>query len=208
MGFDVSEADRLLMTTRSVRRRLDRSRPVPVSLVHEALAVAVQAPTSGGSQDWQWLVVTDAATRAAIGGVYRRASQAVQRGAVEEDSAEVRSAAVLTEHLGEVPVLVLACYQRRGWHARSPYRALVDATVYGSVYPAVWSLQLALRARGLASCFLAAHLRFADEVAVIVGLPGDIGQAGMVAIAWPDRDDFRVARRRPVDEVVRFDRWE
>jgi nitroreductase len=207
VSFDVSEADRLLITTRSVRRRLDRSRPVPVSLVREALAVAVQAPTSGGDEDWRWLIITGPAVRAAIGAVYRRASEAIGPPAAERDSPQARSAAVLTEHLAEVPVLVLACYQRRGWHARSPHRELVHATVYGSVYPAVWSLQLALRARGLASCFLAAHLRHTDEVAAIVRLPDDLGQAGMVAVGWPDRDDFRPARRRPVDEVVRLDRW-
>ncbi len=205
MGFDVGEADRLLMTTRSVRRRLDRHRAVPVGLVRDALDVAVQAPTSGGTQDWRWLVVTDRQIRAQIGAVYRRASQAIARPG--SASAQDRSAEVFTDHLGEVPVLVLACYLRRGWHARSPHRALVDATVYGSVYPAVWSLQLALRSRGLVSCFLAAHLRHADEVAELVGLPEDIGQAGMVAVGWPDRDDFHPARRRPLDEVVRFDRW-
>ena len=205
MSFDINEADRLLMATRSVRRRLDRRRAVPLELIREALGVAVQAPTSGGAEDWRWLVVTDAAVRARIGAVYRRASLAIA--APAEDSAQARSAAAFTEHLGEVPVLVLACYQRRGWQQRSPHRALIDASVYGSVYPAVWSLQLALRARGLVSCFLAAHLRFADEVADLVSLPDDIGQAGMVAVGWPDRDDFRPARRRPLDEVVRFDRW-
>jgi nitroreductase len=207
MGFDVGEADRLLTTTRSVRRRIDRQREVPLGLVRGALEVAVQAPTSGGDQDWRWLVVTDPATRAAIGAVYRRASEAIVRPATEAASAHDRSAQVFTDHLGEVPVLVLACYLRRSWHARSPYRALVDATVYGSMFPAVWSLQLALRARGLVSCFLAAHLRYGSEVAALVGLPDEIGQAGMVAVGWPDRDDFRPARRRPLDEVVRFDRW-
>lgn len=207
MGFDVSEADRLLMTTRSVRRRLDRHRAVPPGLIRDTLQVATQAPTSGGNQDWRWLVVTDPQIRAEIGAVYRRASEAITRPGPTTASAHDRSAEVFTQHLGDVPVLVLACYQRRGWHERSPHQALVDASVYGSMYPAVWSLQLALRSRGLVSCFLAAHLRFADEVADIVGLPEDIGQAGMVAVGWPDRDDFRPARRRPVDEVVRFDRW-
>lgn len=207
MGFDVDEADRLLMTTRSVRRRLDRGRPVPLSLVQEALGVAVQAPTSGGGEDWRWLVITDAQVRAEIGAVYRRASLALQRPASVTPSAQECSEAAFTDHLGEVPVLVLACYQQRAWHARSPYRALVDASVYGSVFPAVWSFQLALRARGLASCFVAAHLRFADEVAALVGLPGDVGQAGLVALGWPDRDEFRPARRRPIADVVRFDRW-
>jgi nitroreductase len=207
MGFDVGEADRLLTTTRSVRRRLDMSRSVPLALVREALTVALQAPTSSGNQDWRWLVVTDPAVRAAIGAVYRRASDAVKSRVPAQDSADTQSAAVLSERLGEVPVLVLACYQRRDWHAHSPYRALVDATVYGSVYPAVWSLQLALRARGLASCFVAAHLRFADEVAASVGLPDDFGQAGMVAVGWPDREDFHPARRCPLESVMRFDRW-
>jgi nitroreductase len=206
MGFDLTEADRLLMTTRSVRRRLDRSRPVPVSLIREALTVAIQAPASGGAGDGRWVVVTDPAVRAAIGQVYRKASRAVTQ--PDRVTADTRSAAVFTEHLGEVPVLVLAGYLRRGWHAHSPHRALVDATVYGSVYPAVWSLQLALRARGMVSCFVAAHLRHADEVAALVGLPDDIAQAGMVAVGWPDRDDFRPARRRPLDDVVRFDRWQ
>jgi nitroreductase len=207
MGFDVSEADRLLTTTRSVRRRLDRHRAVSPGLIRDALRVATQAPTSGGNQDWRWLVVTDPQIRAEIGAVYRRASEAIARPATGAPSAHDRSAQVFTDHLGEVPVLVLACYLRRGWQSRSPHRALVDASVYGSIFPAVWSLQLALRARGLVSCFLAAHLRYADEVADLVGLPADIGQAGMVAVGWPDRDDFRPARRRPVDEVVRFDRW-
>src|SRR5689334_12667842 len=143
MGFDVSESDRLLMTTRSVRRRLDRRRPVPPELIREALQVAIQAPTSGGNQDWRWLVVTDPATRAEIGRVYRRASEAIARPATGAASAHERAAEVFTHHLGEVPVLVLACYQRRGWHGRSPHRALVDASVYGSIYPAAWSLQLA-----------------------------------------------------------------
>jgi nitroreductase len=97
MGLDVGEADRLLMTTRSVPQ------------VRDALTVAVQAPTGGGDQDWRWLVVTDAATRAAIGDVYWRASQAIQPAAADQDSAEAQPASALTEHLGVDKVV------RFGW---------------------------------------------------------------------------------------------
>jgi nitroreductase len=207
-GFDLGEVDRLLTTTRSVRRRLDRQRTVPLALVLDALAVAVQAPTSENRQDWRWLVVTDPTVRADIGAAYRRACATTTPPASSPADRQEESAAVLAEHLDEVPVLVVVGYRRCRWHARSSHRAVVDATVYGSLYPAVWSLQLALRARGLASCFVAAHLRYAEDVARAVSLPDDIAQAGLVAVAWPDRDHFRPARRRPLTEVVRFDRWD
>ncbi|MEV6985845.1 nitroreductase family protein [Sphaerisporangium sp. NPDC051017] len=76
------------------------------------------------------------------------------------------------------------------------------------MYPAVWSFQLAARSRGLGSCFVAAHLRYADEVAQLLGLPEQIGQAGMVAVALVKGDGFRPARRPPLDQVVHQDRWQ
>ena len=65
--------DELLTTTRTVRKRLDLSREVPLELIRECLAVALQAPSGSNRQDWHWVVVTDAATRRAIGEYYRQA---------------------------------------------------------------------------------------------------------------------------------------
>src|SRR4051795_3015948 len=65
--------DELLTTTRTVRRRLDLTRDVPLSLVRECLEIALQAPSGSNRQGWHWVVVTDADRRAAIGEVYRRA---------------------------------------------------------------------------------------------------------------------------------------
>ena len=70
---DIVNADRLLTTTRSVRRRLDFDRPVPAALIEECLTVALQAPTGGNLQVWRFVVVTDPDKRAAIADVYRRA---------------------------------------------------------------------------------------------------------------------------------------
>ena len=44
--------DELLTTTRSVRKRLDLARPVPMELVRECLEVALQAPTGSNQQGW------------------------------------------------------------------------------------------------------------------------------------------------------------
>ena len=64
--------DELLSTTRSVRKRLDLSRPVEPELIRECLELAVQAPTGGNSQGWHFIVVTDASRRQALGDIYRR----------------------------------------------------------------------------------------------------------------------------------------
>ncbi len=59
--------DELLTTTRSVRKRLDLSRPVPMELIRECLQIALQAPTGSNAQKWHWIVVTDPGQRKAIG---------------------------------------------------------------------------------------------------------------------------------------------
>jgi len=63
--------DELLTTTRTVRKRLDLTRPVPLDLVRECLEVALQAPSGSNQQGWQWVVVVDETQRRAVGDIYR-----------------------------------------------------------------------------------------------------------------------------------------
>src|SRR3954454_23806151 len=76
MSVPTLTPDELLTTTRSVRKRLDLTRPVPMELVRECLEIALQAPSGSNRQGWHWVVVTDAERRAAVGEVYRRAVEA------------------------------------------------------------------------------------------------------------------------------------
>src|SRR5256885_7272787 len=72
MAFDLSQTDRLLTTTRSVRKRLDLTRPVERATVLECLDIALQAPTGGNTQRWRWLVIDDPDVRTRIAEMYRR----------------------------------------------------------------------------------------------------------------------------------------
>src|SRR5882672_3527747 len=72
MTFDLAETDRLLSTTRAVRRRLDLERPVEPQVVLDCLQLAIQAPTGSNSQSWRWMVVTDPAKRKAIAELYNQ----------------------------------------------------------------------------------------------------------------------------------------
>src|SRR5438093_13023197 len=70
-GFDLATVDKLLTTTRAVRKRLDLTRPVELDVVMECLRLAIQAPTGSNQQTWRWIVVTDAEVRARLGELYR-----------------------------------------------------------------------------------------------------------------------------------------
>lgn len=211
--------DELLTTTRTVRKRLDLTRPVPLELVRECLEIALQAPSGSNRQGWEWVVVTDPAKRAAIGEVYGRsvreylASPASvarlhaddpERHAVQQRIGD--STEYLGEHLGEVPVLVIPCVRvGRGGPAGLP--AGNQAGVWGSILPATWSYMLAARARGLGTAWTTLHLRYESEVAGILGLPPDVAQAALVPTAFHTGDTFRPAARRPLDEVLHIDGW-
>jgi nitroreductase len=207
------EAETLLTTTRSVRRRLDLGRPVDRRLIEESLEVALQAPNGADTQAWRFVVVLDAPRRRRIGELYRLANEdfaaQVRVRAAEGDRQAARqlaSAGVLWEHLGDVPVLVVACFERQPWFdAASAY---ARASAYGSVFPAVWSFQLACRLRGLGSCLVTSHLHHAAEIAELLELPPNFEQAALVAVAHLRGDNaFSVAPRHPLEEVVRYDRW-
>jgi nitroreductase len=214
MPIDRETADELLTTTRSVRRRLDLRRPVGRGVIEECLTVALQAPNGSGIEPWRWLVVTDAEVRAKVGDIYHDASEWYQgwlrRHSPEVDidaDAQLSSAKVLWDHLADVPVLVFACYQREKWHDANPNSEFVAASLYGSIFPAVWSFQLAARVRGLGTCFVTTHLQHADRVRSLLRLPDDLGQAGLIAVAYHSGESFKSARRRPLNEVLRWERW-
>lgn len=80
---------------------------------------------------------------------------------------------------------------------------------YGSVYPAVWSLQLALRSRGLGSTILGYHLGGREqEVADLLGIPAGVTQVTMLAVGYTTTDGFKPAARPPIREVTYYDRWD
>ncbi|MEY2610130.1 MAG: Coenzyme F420:L-glutamate ligase, partial [Actinomycetota bacterium] len=75
MTIDRAAADKLLTTTRSVRKRLDLDRPVEPEVIAECIDIAMQAPTGTNAQNWAFVVITDSAKRTAIADVYRKGGE-------------------------------------------------------------------------------------------------------------------------------------
>ncbi len=202
-------ADKLLRTTRSVRKRLDLARAVPPQVIEECLQLAIQAPSGSNLQKWHFMVVTDEARRAQISAWYK--DSFLQYAGPGDEDVQLRrrsnrildSALYLAEHMHEVPALVIPCYEGRVENEGQ----MAQAAHYGSILPAVWSFMMALRARGLGSAWTTLHLRYADEVAALLGIPAQVTQAALLPVAYYRGDDFRPARRRPAREVTYWDSW-
>jgi nitroreductase len=148
--FDLPQIDRLLTTTRAVRKRLDLERPVEPEVIQECIRIAIQAPTGGGyAQQWRWLVVTDPGKRARLAELYRDTARAngpydaqrVRRQFGAQIARIIDSGVHLADRLQDVPVHVIPCVRR----SPSESDTFEVATMFGSILPAVWSFQLALR---------------------------------------------------------------
>jgi nitroreductase len=215
--FDLAVVDRLLTTTKSVRRRLDLSRPVERSVLLECIRLAAYAPNASNAQDWRWVVVDDASQRAKIGALYRRvleprSTQMLKAKLAEGDDAGARvtrSVLYLAEHLAEVPAIVIPCYDipaatRRYGRLLDPTTAPVtmDPAMFASILPAVWSFQLALRSRGLGSTLTTAHQFEQTEMADILGVPATWFQVALLPVGYVTGGDFRPSDRAPAEDTI------
>ena len=202
-------ADEVLTTTRSVRKRLDLTRPVPLALIRECLEIALQAPSGSNRQTWHFVVVTDAGKRAAIGEYYRRAvadyldspGAAGKLYADDPDRAPVQqrvgdSVAYLGDKMADVPVQVIPCLRTPSLPSGN------QAGLWGSVLPAAWSFMLAARARGLGTAWTTLHLRFEREISELLGLASDVHQAALIPTAYYTGTTFKPAARQPLDDVL------
>lgn len=214
--MDLTTVDKLLTTTRSVRRRLDLSRAVQPEIIEECLEIAIQAPTGGNSQGWHFVVVSDAAKRARIGELYRESfyiyaqsqqEQGATRGEGEQYEQQrmrvVKSAVYLANHMSDVPLMIIPCIHGRVENLGP----MAQAGLYGSILPATWSLMLALRARGLGAAWTTLHLRYEREIAGLLGLPDDVTQAALLPVAYFTGEDFHTAKRTPAHEVTSWGSW-
>jgi nitroreductase len=203
--MDLATVDKLLTTTRSVRKRLDLTRPVEPEVIAQCLDIATQAPTGGNICRYHFVVVTDPVKRQGVADLYR---QAFSKRFPPPRLADIRqrqprdaaSWEYLAEHLHEVPVHIITCVELQAPVHRE------NALTY--ILPATWSLMLALRARGIGSAWTTLHtVYYAQEVASLLEIPEDIQQVVLLPVAYYTGEDFKPARRVLARERTYWDTW-
>jgi nitroreductase len=149
--------------------------------VGRILAAAVRAPSAENKQPWEFVVVRDPRTRAAIGELMARAWHTAGR-AFSEDRltpamlAEVERGA--TGGIAAAPVhVVVGADTRRG----------LEATAAESIYPAVQNLLLAATALGLGTALTTIALGYGDELRALVDFPPHVRPMAVLPIGHPAR---------------------
>jgi len=195
-------------TTQRAIRRL-KPDPIPEAMLRQIMDAAICAPSGGNRQGWSFVLVRDAAKRKRLGELYREAwdelmkvpsyAAAAQAPPDSPTGKMLASAQHLSEHMGEVPVLILACV------ALDPgLKATI--TTGASIYPAVQNILLAARALGIGSCITTIH-KFRDaEVKELLGIPAEVETAALIPLGYP-LGKFGRPPRRPLREVAFADRW-
>lgn len=203
--MDVFEA---LYTTRAMRRV--RPDPIPVEVQRQILDAAIRAPSGGNTQGWRFLLVDDPDVKGRLAPLYRASldqlwatfyRDRIEAAAAEPDAPESqatirmrRSADWLADHFAHYPLLLFAFIQH-------------DPTG-GSIFPAVWSAQLAARAHGVGSSLTSVLTFRRDEVLDILGVPAEEGwlMACCVTFGYPT-GRWGVPPRRPAHEVAFRNQW-
>jgi nitroreductase len=196
--------------------------PVPEEVISKILDTAIRAPSAGNTQDWLFIVVTDAAQRQKVGEIYRRASMWVRQvyennqPAVSTSQYErmLKAGFYLHEHMADPPVLIVPCLRLRDRNlpeslpeeARLAMGREFPWRAGASIYPAVQNILLACRALGLGAVLTTNHMLLEDEMKQALGLPADVMTFGLIPVGYPI-DKFGPVKRRPVNEVAFRDRF-
>ena len=221
--------DETMMTQRAVRRLLPD--PVDDRIVLRCIELALKAPTGSNGQNWEFVVVKDAETKATLARKYRQAWSRYHRigewisenqdanpvaravGSASgggtsdpETMAKImRAVQWQVDHFTELPVLVVACL-RGGKMPYVPQPSLQASSFYGSIYPSVQNLLLAARAVGLGASLITLPLWSLTTARKALGLPRTVTPACIVPLGWP-RGRYGPTTRRPVGDVVHLDRF-
>jgi nitroreductase len=207
MDIDVGSVDHALTTTRAVRLRLDMDKPVDNQIIYECIDIAEQAPSGGNQGSRRWVVVRDPKVKAQLAELYMATGGEFMIGARDKIAGTghaqervMKSAAYLAENLADVPAIIVPTIIGR--HDDSGRPGLFD-----SVIQSVWSLCVALRARGLGTAWTTAILGKRDELREVLGVPEGNTQIAMIPVGWFTGDDFKKAPRYPAREITFIDRY-
>jgi nitroreductase len=165
--------------------------PIPEPLLGDLLAAAVHAPTSFNFQAYCLIVVTDRSSR-------ERLAELVSQG-----------------HVARAPAVIVVCADvrrlyRLGQQAGEPVgpehrdlmtTAIIDASLAGMC------LALAAESVGLGTVMVGAVRGRPEDVAALLGLPGDVSPLFAVCAGWPAQAPTVRPRLRP-DLLAHPDRYD
>ena len=217
------ELTRALRTTGSIRNFTKEQ--VSEETVYEILDDARFAPSGGNRQAWRVIVVRDPVQRRRVRDAYLdgwhdyvghllaglvpfsplatdtdRAAALAQRGQAEARSTPDGFA----ETIHTVPVMLVICANLEVLAATDRDLDRYHLVGGASVYPFVWNILLAARARDLGGVMTTIATRNEDRIRDALGVPTSYAVASVVVLGHPQRRLVNLSRRK-VEEFTTTD---
>lgn len=196
-------------TQRSIRRL--SSEPIDDEIVLKLIELGTKAPTGSNFQNWEFIVVKDAAIKARLRRLYEQAwriygaaGRRIRRG----DDATIRNMAAVEwqiEHFEEIPVILVPCL-KGSRIPLLPMPGLLATTYYGSIYPSIQNILLGARAIGLGAGIVTLPLWNTFAIRKLLSLPCTVMPCALIPLGWP-LGRYGPTTRRPAQEVAHLDRY-
>ena len=181
--------------------------PVPRGAIEHIIDAATKAPSGGNQQPWEFIVITEPEVIAQVGHLYHEMElEFLAERSDADDSPVYRAARYLSEHMHEVPAMILACVNHGSPSTSGQAGAFVRGSQASSIWPAVQNLFLAARALGLGTRLTTAHLRGEQRLKDILGIPDHVETVMLTPLGYP-RGGFGPTQRRPSAEVTSYNRY-
>ncbi|MDP6668034.1 MAG: nitroreductase family protein, partial [Dehalococcoidia bacterium] len=180
--------------------------PVPEDVLMQLIDAANQGPTGSNKQNTRWIVVRDTAQKQKLADLNRRAvdSYIGDPGDVAPGmQGIVRAVMWQRDHFHEIPALLVPCLEL-DQEPEDTWRAGSGAG--GSVWPGVQNLLLAARGLGLGAALTTLGLSDRPAAKAVLGLPDLVEPFAIIPVGYP-MGKFGPLSRRPLEEIVHYDRW-
>ena len=179
---------------------------VPREILEQILHAATRASNPGNSQGWEFLVMEDADTKAKVGEKVLQgmapffASRPAGVDGVEERM--LVGAEHLARNFAQVPAWIVGM-TRMVYPPHDPQESFMASTIY----PAAQNMIVAARSLGVGTCFTTFPGHAEPEIRELCNVPADLHMLVYVAVGYPERD-FKPVKRKPLEEVVVWNRYD
>jgi nitroreductase len=203
--------------------RIYQEAPIPQEHVEEILRAATRACSSGNTQPWEFVVVTDKRKKATLKAIMTEAMADADRRRIKpleelkDSTGRSVTGHAAIENLDRVPVIVLVCWNPdRGIRIVSEYEENPDGTLrevegsdgmrVASLFPACQNMMLAAQALGVASLFTTFFRRRSREIKELFHIPPRIFLEAAIFLGY-SAEKLGRGRRLPLEDVVHVEDW-
>jgi nitroreductase len=197
-----NETLRHLGSARAVRRFTDE--PLDDTTVEAIVWAGTRASSPNNSQLWTFIVVRAEDNKQAIADELATFTQWIDSlpPPASDSDARVRSSArSLVTGLAAVPVLVFVCIEDT-----YPERKPDPRYLWSTAGTAAQNMVIAARSLGVGATLTMLHVGNEAAIRTLLGLPSNVELGAMLTLGWPATAHGPL-RRKPLDEVIRFERW-